>query len=40
MFYDYLASSQNQMDLSQAVYASSEHQNDFLSTFFTAVLGQ
>lgn len=40
MFYDYLASSQNQGDLSQALYASSEHQNDFLSTFFTTVLGQ
>ncbi|MDX9916116.1 MAG: SurA N-terminal domain-containing protein [Sphaerochaeta sp.] len=40
MFYDYLSGSQNQQDLTQALYTSDAHTNDFLSTFFTVVLGQ
>ncbi len=40
MFYDYLSGSQNQQDFSQALYTSPVHKNDFLSTFFSVVLGQ
>jgi peptidyl-prolyl cis-trans isomerase D len=40
MFYDYYSGSQNQQDLTQALYASDAHQNDFLATFFNVVLGQ
>ena len=40
MFYDYLSGSHNQQDFSQALYTSEAHKNDFLSTFFTVVLGQ
>ena len=40
MFYDYLSGSQNQQDFTQALYTSENHQNDFLSTFFSVVLGQ
>jgi len=40
MFYDYLSGSQNQQDFSQALYTSADHKNDFLTTFFSVVLGQ
>ncbi len=40
MFYDYLSGSQNQHDFTQALYTSEDHKNDFLSTFFSVVLGQ
>ena len=39
MFYDYLSGSQNQQDFTQALYTSENHQNDFLSTFFSVVIG-
>lgn len=40
MFYNYLSGSQNQQDFSQALYTSDLFQDNFLMTFFSAILGQ
>jgi len=40
MFYNYLSGSQNQQDLSQALYTSDQFQDNFLGTFFSTILGQ
>ncbi len=39
MFYNYLSGSQNQQDLSQAIFASDAFKDNFLTTFLKVILG-
>ncbi|AEV28894.1 PPIC-type PPIASE family protein [Sphaerochaeta pleomorpha str. Grapes] len=39
MFYNYLSSSQNQQDLAQAVFASDNFKDNFLTTFLNVIIG-
>lgn len=39
MFYDYAASNQSQQDLVQAMFSSDDFKDDFMSVFFSQILG-
>lgn len=40
MFYNYYSGSQNQQDLSQALYTSDLHKDNFLTTFLNVIIGK
>lgn len=39
MFYDYMASNQNQQDQIQAIFSSDDFQDNFMNVFFSKILG-